>query len=528
MLRRPAGAPAPAEPVAVLPDGAPPGSPFVGEPYAERALSGYERTLDGLDTFGRHVPIALLVLGYIWHFSTLAIAVYDGYGMPPFDLAVFDQGVWLLSRFDDPFVTIMGRNLFGDHTSFILLLVVPIYWVWPHVQALLVLQTVIIAAGAVPIYLLVRRLTDSCLIAFAIGAAYLLNPALENGNLEQFHPECFLTLAIATGIYAAVTWRPALLVAMVVVCLLVKEDTALLVAPLGLWVLWRRDRRVGGAIVAASLAYLVVCVEVIQPLLLGAPYLYSGRIPFGGPWGAVKTLFSHPDQVWGYLWSQDRPWYLWQMLGAVGFGFVWAPEIAAIAVLMLVENLISNFPYMHQILYHYSLSSVPVLVLGAGYAVSRLKGRLKQYAASAVVLGSAVAACTMWGLMPFSLPSYPHWSAGSPPVLGINKLVDALPGDAVVSAWWPIVAHIDHRSKVYVWPNPFEASNYGSNPAADNGPLPAVGQDRYLIMPSPVTGQPDAAIFSSIRSQFRATLSAGGFTLYRRVAPPAPPAGHLP
>jgi hypothetical protein len=34
-----------------------------------------------------------------------------------FDLGIFDQGVWLLSRFRDSFVTIRGLPLFGDHTS---------------------------------------------------------------------------------------------------------------------------------------------------------------------------------------------------------------------------------------------------------------------------------------------------------------------------------------------------------------------------------------------------------------------------
>jgi len=36
-----------------------------------------------------------------------------------FDLAIFGQGVWLLSRGDVPFVTIRGLNLFGAHATWI-------------------------------------------------------------------------------------------------------------------------------------------------------------------------------------------------------------------------------------------------------------------------------------------------------------------------------------------------------------------------------------------------------------------------
>jgi uncharacterized membrane protein len=46
----------------------------------------------------------------------------------------------------------MGRNLFGDHASFILLFLVPVYWVIPGTSTLLVLQATAIAAAALPIY----------------------------------------------------------------------------------------------------------------------------------------------------------------------------------------------------------------------------------------------------------------------------------------------------------------------------------------------------------------------------------------
>lgn len=325
------------------------------------------------------------------------------------------------------------------------------------------------------------------------------------------------------------TWRPVLLVAMVAVCLLVKEDTALLLVPLGVWVFFRRNRPVGAAIVVAALTYMALCVEVIQPALLGSSYLYGGRVPFNGPSGFVKTLFTHPDQVWDYVYSANRPWYLWQMFGAVGFGFVWAPEIAAIAALTLLENYLSTFGYMHQILYHYSLSSVPILVLGSAFAIGSLRARWKRFAATGVVLGSAVAACVLWGLAPFSLParSYTFWKPNTEPVLAVNKLIDAVPPGAVISAQWPFVAHLDHRQIAYVWPNPFLAQNYGSNPETDLGalPLPLVNAVQYVLEPNPVVGQPDQQVWASIHRQFKAVESGGGYTLWRRVHPTPGPTG---
>jgi hypothetical protein len=74
--------------------------------------------------------MALFVGTFVW-LTWLTHARFGSFG---FDLGIFDQGVWLLSRLRDPFVTIRGLPLFGDHASYILVLVAPLYWLWadPH------------------------------------------------------------------------------------------------------------------------------------------------------------------------------------------------------------------------------------------------------------------------------------------------------------------------------------------------------------------------------------------------------------
>ena len=200
----------------------------------------------------KHWAVIALIAAYVGWFSYLSWKLYYGYGYPPFDLAIFDQGMWLLTHFHIPFVTVMGRNLFGDHTSFILLLFAPFYRLFPEPQGLLMLQTLAIAGAAIPIYVLAQKFTRNTYIATALAATFLLNPALEQGNMQQFHPEALQVLIIAVAIYAAIESRGALLFVMVVLSLMVKEDAALLIIPLGLWVLWRRDRKWGLWIIAGA------------------------------------------------------------------------------------------------------------------------------------------------------------------------------------------------------------------------------------------------------------------------------------
>lgn len=418
-----------------------------------------------------HLPVAILIAAYALYFGQLSVAVHDGYGTPGYDMGIFDQGVWLLSRFHAPFVTVMGRNLFGDHTSFVLLLAVPLYWLWPRAQTLLVLQACLIAAAAVPVYLLARKRTGSGVMATALAAAFLLNPALQNGNLEQFHPEAFLVLFVALAIYAAIEWKPPLLAVSVALCLLVKEDTALLILPLGAWVFWRRNRTWGLVIMAGAIAWMVFAYEVVIAALLGTTGFYANRIPFGGLGGVVTTPFAHPPRFWDYVRSGYRPFYLWQTGASFGWVFLLAPEVAAIGILTFAENFLSTFPYMQQILYHYSLPLVPVLALGTVFAVGSLAATRRRVAATCVVTAAAVVSCTLWGLAPFSRNVYPHQSPTSPQVHAINTVLRDVPPSAVVSAYYPYVAHLDHRVRIYQWPTRFGQRTGGCTTRKGSGCL---------------------------------------------------------
>ena len=462
-----------------------------------------------------HLPVAIMIGAYVLRFASLSISVFDGYGDPPFDMALFDQGIWLLSRFHAPFVTVMGRDLFGDHTCFVVLLVVPLYWIWPHAQLLLVLQTLLLAGAAVPVYLVARRYLESTVLATAMVAVYLLNPALQNGNLEQFHPEAFSVMGIALAIYAALEWRPLLLVAAVVVCLLVKQDAGMLVMPLGLWVAWRRNLKWGTAIFAAAAAWQFIAFEVIIYAFLGTTSFQANRIPFGGIGGVFRTFLLHATTFWRYALSGQRPFYFWQMGVSTGWAFLLAPEIAAVSVLSFLENYLSEFPYQHQILYHYSLPLVPVLVLGTVWAISRRRHVAARSALAGVSLVCAFVSCVVWGLAPFSVHRYPHWSPASPEVQAINEVERALPPHAVVSAWYPYVAHIDHRVRVYMWPTPFYAVDWHlyHHPGAR---LPFASQVQYLFLPAGGGGSP--AVLRSIAGQFHVVDHVGDVYLYRRVA----------
>ena len=482
----------------------------------ERLRSSWSRCL----SLSQHLPFLLLMSAYAVRFSNVTVDMLRGYDQNAFDMAIPDQGIWLLSRFQSPFVTVMGKNLFGDHTSFIFLFLVPLDWIYPHTAALLVIQAVLIASGAIPIYLLALHLLRSTVLATCLAAAYLLSPALQQGNLEQFHVEAFEAPLLAFAIYAAVVWRPRLLLVAIAFLLLTKQDVALYTIPIGIWVVIRRKTGVGVAVITSSVAVgLLDNVVIIPALLNGIPTTYGGWIPFGGLHGFMEIMVRKPGQLWTYLTSQGRSFYLWQMFFSTGLVFLVAPEIALLAVLVLGENVISDFPYQHEIIYHYSMPPVAILVCGSIYTISRFSSARRRMLATVAVTGCALWSCVLWGALPFSdgAPSNPNPYLTSD--AGIRKLIGEVPPGAVISAAYNFVPNLDHRTQIYMFPNPFSQAYYG-DPAHNGQELPSASGVRYLLLPTCISCdgnlKPYQGVFDRFESQFHEVGRASGVILYER------------
>jgi uncharacterized membrane protein len=264
--------------------------------------------------------LVAMVAAYTSYFTNVTLDVHHGLGTSAYDFGLYDQGVWLMSRFEAPFVTLMGRNLMGDHTSFVLVFLVPFYWFWPSAGVLFFFQSLAIGMGAVPVFLLARKLLGHEAPAFVLAATYLLHPAVQWTNRENFHPDCFLAPFVGFAIYAAIERRWRMYVVFVVLALLVKEDASLVLIPLGLWVTIKRDRRIGLLTMGGSLAFMLVAMFVVMRSLIGVPTRNTWRIPFGGPPGLIKTTFTRPQDVVRHYWRDNRPFYLWQMTAP----YLWA------------------------------------------------------------------------------------------------------------------------------------------------------------------------------------------------------------
>lgn len=424
------------------------------------------------------VFLAGAVVIWTWYFTVRSLDIHHALGTATYDSALYDQGMWLLSQFDAPFVTLMGRNLFGDHTSFVLLFLVPLYWIAPGAWIMFTAQSAAIAAGAIPVFLYARRRLGSEWWALVGAGTYLLHPAVGWTNLENFHPDAFLGVFVGFAIYAALERRWRLYAVFVVLSLLVKEDVSLVIVPLGIWVALRRDRRIGLLTVFGSLAFMAVAMFVVMRSLIGVPTRNTWRIPFGGVRGLIDTTLTNPTQLVEHLRSDGRPWYLVQMTAPFAWLFARLPDVAMISALVMFTNILSTFWYQYQIDYHYSLIAVPALSIGTVYAIGALRdhhlpfgGRSWRVRTRTVALGVLAAATLttayLWAPMPWGRTPMFYGNPDNVYATSARELFELIPEDAVVSANYRLTPHLAYRHEIYQFPVPFRVLLYGADPSME-------------------------------------------------------------
>jgi uncharacterized membrane protein len=418
------------------------------------------------------VFLAGAVVIWTWYFTTRSLDIHHALGTATYDSALYDQGMWLLSRFDAPFVTLMGRNLFGDHSSFVLLFLVPLYWIAPGAWIMFTAQSAAIAAGAIPVFLYGRRRLGSEWLALIGSGVYLLHPAVGWTNLENFHPDSFLGVFVGFAIYAALERKWRMYATFVVLSLIVKEDVSLVIVPLGIWVALRRDRRIGLLTVFGSLAFMAVAMLLVMRSLIGVPTRNTWRIPFGGPWGLIDTAVTNPTSLLRHLRDDGRPWYLVQMTAPFAWLFARLPDVALISGLVLFTNILSTFWYQYQIEFHYSLIAVPALTIGTVYAIGAigthavtLGQRTLRIPARelclALLVVASVTSASLWSPTPIGGSGSWYGRPESAIAESARELFAEIPADAVVSANYRLTPHLAYRHEIYQFPVPFRVVLYG-------------------------------------------------------------------
>lgn len=323
--------------------------------------------------------LLVAVLLYIVAYSSKSINHYR-IGVTLFDLAVFDQSFWNATQGTLFYTSLEGEiSHFGRHFSPIFFLLLPFYALRPDPTTLLVLQSVALGLAAIPLWLITRMRVGHPLPALVAGLVYLASPVVHDINIvNEFHEVAFAIPLLFLAFLALETERWRLYWVAVIGSLMVKEDVALIVAALGLYVAFAAGhRRTGLATLATAAVWFVVVVELVMPALRGSlgPVPFVGYEYLGeGIFGIARGIVTKPGELLEVMTSAPKREFLKWLFLPVGFLALLAPRVLFIALPGLFLILASTNPSTYAVFERYIAPALPFIFIAAIVGVARLAG----------------------------------------------------------------------------------------------------------------------------------------------------------
>jgi uncharacterized membrane protein len=440
-------------------------------------------------------PATLLTLAGVAAFTIvfgrLGVTHYQNFGSWSFDMGIYDQGFWLVSRGGQSFVTVRGLEFWGHHVNLVAVLFAPFYWLGAGPSFLYVAQAFALGLGALPVYLIARDRFGNPWVGVAFAAAYLMYAPIQWLTAVNFHPEALVVTPFLFAWYFARRRSWGWYFVAVGFALSTREDTALAVFVLGIVLLvlyWRsddrRDRHVALATIALGVVWFAACTQLVipyfnnwrQPFYLESFYgSYGGSIP-----EIAANIARHPDRVVSDATQPDRLRFYRDL--ALPFGGL--PLAAPLELLMagpgMLASAIGANPYARMIRYQYTAGMIAPIVIAAIEGARWLwRYRIVQLLLIPWLLLWAYGTNVAWSPSPIGAGYSSAWSTDNPRVSAYQEAVASVPDDASVSATYQLLPHLAHREHIYEWPTPFERANWGNN---DRYRLPKPSTIDYLVV----------------------------------------------
>ena len=402
--------------------------------------------------------VGAIILVYFIAYATLSILRHITFHSFGPDLGLFDQIFWNTTQ-GRPWESTMSQaqpvphSYFNDHFSPVYLLLLPFYVLFPRPQTLLVLQTLALAAGAVPVYLLARDKFGPGFIRLAWVAVYVLFLPVAFINLFDFHELAFAVLPLGLALYFLERNQHGWFLLSLLGAFLVKEELPLVGLGFGLYVLLqKRELKLGlGVLVLSGLSFFAIVRLIIPAFGGGTPYAYFGAryAQLGdSPQRIVRTILSNPRKLAETLFQLQKFKYLIGIFGPVlglailsGFGIV-------LVLPTLATLLLSNYPPQFAFTSHYSAPLIP-LVLGTSImGLARLRRELHG-PLTVAVLASSLAFSFAVGDLPFSRHFDLRMFQTEPRYVAFAPSLALIPPTASVASENNLTPHLSHRRLIY-------------------------------------------------------------------------------
>jgi uncharacterized membrane protein len=461
-------------------------------------------------------------------FGTLGVRHHEHYGSWSFDLGIYDQGYWLVSRGGETFMTVRGLEFWGQHINLVALLYVPFYWLGAGPAFLYISQAIVLGLGALPVYLIARDRFHRPWIGLTFAVAFLMYAPIQWISWANYHPEALVITPFLFAWWFSMHKRWGWFFVFIGLALATREDTAMAVFMLGIVLLvmnWRGsrlDRRMAiGTMVLGVLWYLITTQLLI-------PWANDGRQPFyleyfyGSYGGSIPeiagNILRHPDRVVRDGIEPDRIRFYRDLLLPWGGLPLLAPLQLLMALPQMLASVIGASPYARMIKYQYTAVMIAPIVIAAIEGAHKVwRFRIVRRLLIPYVLIWAYVTNVAWSNSPIG-NEYSVWVQSNARQASLDHAVSMVPDDASVTATYGLLPHLSHRERIYDWPNPFQPAYWGND---DTYRLPDPSTIQYLVIDRQQVGEAQKQLLSDLTDgdPYRILFDQQDVVVAQRVAP---------
>lgn len=344
-------------------------------PYFIKGISFSSKT-------GKLILLGLFLLTFIY-VGALVVLRYFLFKTPNFDFGIFSQMFYYMKETGMPMTT-TERNYylshFAIHFSPIFYLILPIYIIFPHPVTLIVVQLLIVLSGAIPVYLICKNKKYSVFITVGIVSVFLLYPTMRSGLFYDFHENKFLTPLLLWLLYftekegLSVKHKSIGIGVFTLLSLMVKEDAAIYVACIGLFLMVykkRKNERITGLfIMLGAIIYFLIVYYLLGKYGAGSSINSIGRYENflvsdnDGLADMLMNIFKDPAYAIKQLLTAEKlEFVLWTMVPVLFVPLISGKASVYILLIpYLVMNLLTNYVYQYDIGFQYTYGSCTLLI----------------------------------------------------------------------------------------------------------------------------------------------------------------------
>lgn len=298
------------------------------------------------------------------------------------DLAIYSNTLWNTVH-GDVFRTSLqpGESHLSSHFDPLFLLIAPIYALFESSEVLLIAQAFFVCSTAWFVYLITATSLGSALTGIALGAAYLLHPAVHATCLFEFHSLALSAPAAAALLYFFLGGSRTKMLAALLILLLAREDLAFTGITFGIYVLVTTSRLKDGCLcVLVALSYLII----VKLFVMTDPALFVGSSdgalakrfaevsPYHGTFSElVRTSLVNPFFVTAHILGETRVRYILLMFAPLVFLPFFAPGALVLLSVGIVTTLFPSNSVHHYIYTHYTMHLVPIAAALAPLGIER-------------------------------------------------------------------------------------------------------------------------------------------------------------